>query len=582
MRWVLLIGLCLVLAGTATAAVLVARSKSLGGAAAVDAKAEIEEVKRGKLLITVTEKGSVESAANVDIKCQVLGGSTILWIIPDGTEVKKGDEIVRLDDSTIEDQVNAQKIIYEKVQATRIQAEKTFSSAEIAVQEYLEGTYVKELQLVDAQITIALENLRSAENSLVHAERMVRKGYVTPLQRDAQVFAVQRAKLDLDTAQTAKTVLQKFTKAKMLKDLEAARDTAEAQMRSEQAAFELEEARLKRLQAMLTNCTIAAPQDGMVVYANENSSRFGSSSSAKIEEGASVRERQSLVRLPDLSQMQVKVTIHESKVEQLRPGMRARVGVQGRELQGTVTSVANQPEALSFSMANVKTYATIVKIDGEQKDLKPGMTAEVEILIADLDDVISVPVQAIVEEHGKFKCLVKGEAEPRNVQIGLSNTTKIEIVAGLEPGDEVLLNPRKLIASAKQDPSQQGHDVEKKFGKSKGGAGKTGTQGASSSSKSGSPEQAPGGSKTGQSFTLAQFDKDGNGKISREEAPGKMQENFEKIDANHDGQLDATEFAAMKMSGEQGAGKGSSGKTPNADTGAAGAEAPVSAGGGAR
>src|SRR5262249_29539821 len=243
------------------------------------------------------------------------------------------------------------------------QAEKTFSSAEIAVQEYLEETYVKELQLVEAQITIAMENLRSAENSLVHAERMARKGYVTPLQRDAQAFAVQRSKLDLDTAQTAKTVLQKFTKAKMLKDLEAARDTAEAQMRSETAAFELEEARLKRLQAMLLNCTITAPQDGMVVYANESSSRFGGGSSVKIEEGASVREKQSIVRLPDLSQMQVKVSIHESKVEQIRPDMRARVSIGGRELQGTVVSVANQPDSASFSMANVKMYSTVVKID---------------------------------------------------------------------------------------------------------------------------------------------------------------------------------------------------------------------------
>jgi HlyD family secretion protein len=586
-RWVLLVSICVTLAGMAGAAALLARSNALAGAAAADARTETEEVKQGKLLITVTEKGSVESASNIDIKCQVLGGSTILWIIPDGTEVQKGAEIVRLDASTIEDQVNAQKIVYEKVQATRIQAEKTFSSAELAVQEYLEGTYVKELQLVEAQITIALENLRSAENSLVHTERMARKGYVTPLQRDAQVFAVQRCKLDLDTAQTAKTVLQKFTKAKLLKDFEAARDTAEAQMRSEQAAFELEEARLKRLQAMLLNCVITAPQDGMVVYANENSGRFGGSSSVKIEEGASVREKQSLVRLPDLSQMQVKVTIHESKVEQLRSGMRARVSVQGRELQGTVTSVANQPEALSFSMANVKTYATVVKIDGEQKDLKPGMTAEVEILIADLENVIAVPVQAIVEEHGKFLCLVKGEVEPRQVQIGLSNTTKIEIVKGLYAGDQVLLNPRKLIAAAKQDSSKQGgQDVEKKFGKSKGGVGKAGVQGGNGPGKTSGPEQASTGNKGGQGFSVAQFDKNGDNKISREEAPERMQENFEKIDTNGDGQVDAGELAAMRsrraQSGKSPGGQGGPETGGQGPDGAPGSGALPAAGGGAR
>jgi hypothetical protein len=48
-------------------------------------------VEKGNLLITVTEDGNVESANNVDVKCQVAGGSTILWIVKDGTQVKKGD-----------------------------------------------------------------------------------------------------------------------------------------------------------------------------------------------------------------------------------------------------------------------------------------------------------------------------------------------------------------------------------------------------------------------------------------------------------------------------------------------------------
>ena len=88
------------------------------------------------------------------------GGSNILWIIPDGSIVKKGREIVRLNSATIEDLVNAQKILYERAQATRIEAEKIYSAAKISVQEYLEGTYVKELQAAEAAIVIAQENLR--------------------------------------------------------------------------------------------------------------------------------------------------------------------------------------------------------------------------------------------------------------------------------------------------------------------------------------------------------------------------------------------------------------------------------------
>src|SRR6202790_1563187 len=103
----------------------------------------------------------------------------------------------------------------------------------------------------------------------------------------------------------------------------------------------------------LEQCTILAPQDGMEVYANELSTGRGSTS-VKIEEGATVRERQSMVRMPDLSQMQVKVIVHESKVDSLAPGMRANINIQDREFQGDVVSVGTQPEPTSFFTASVK------------------------------------------------------------------------------------------------------------------------------------------------------------------------------------------------------------------------------------
>ncbi len=329
-----------------------------------------QKVIRGNLVIVVTEDGNVESSSNVDVKCEVAGGSTILWLVKDGTRVNEGDDLVRLDSSLIEDQVNSQKIAFAKAQAAKIEAEKTFSSAKIAVQEFIEGNYVQQIQDAEGKITVAMENLRSAENSKQHTDRMARKGYVTNLQAEAQTFAVEQAKINLTSAHTAKTVLEKFTKPKMLVDLESKRDTAEAKMRSEEAAFGLETARLKRLQTQLEKCTINAPHSGMVVYANEAGGRPGQQT-VTIEEGAGVRERQSIIRLPDLAHMQVKCTVHESKVDQLRPGMRARIRIQDRDFQGEVATVANQPEPGNWLSGNVKKYATIVRIDGKDLNLRP-------------------------------------------------------------------------------------------------------------------------------------------------------------------------------------------------------------------
>jgi multidrug resistance efflux pump len=425
---------------------------------------------RGNLLVTVTEEGNIESASNVDIKCEVAGGSTILWIIPDGTRVQAGDELVRLDSSTIEDSISQQKILWEKAKAAVVESEKTFSAAKIAVQEYLEGTFVKELQLADANIVIAMENLRSAENQLQHTERMARKGYVTSLQRDAQAFAVERAKLELEAQKTARDVLVRFTKPKMVEELESARDTAEALMRSNQAAYELENGRLDRLNLQLEKCTVTAPQDGMVVYANETSGRgrFGSQQGPEVAEGATVRERQSMIRLPDLTRMQVKVNVHESKVQSLRVGMRAHIKWQDRDLQGQLINIANQAEPFNFFAPNSKEYATIVAIDGEvPSELKPGMSAIVEILVANLTDVLTVPLNAIMQTPQGIYCWVetKDGTERRDVTLGMASNTAVEIKSGLDEKDIVVLNPRAFVAEAAEAARQlEAIDVNSRFG----------------------------------------------------------------------------------------------------------------------
>ena len=498
-------------------------------------------VRRGDMLITVTEDGNLESASNVDVKCEVAGGSTILSLVPDGTQVKKGDELARLDSSKIEDLVGEQKIAVEKAEAARIEAKKTFEASKIAVQEYVEGTYIKEMQDLESKIIVALENLRSAENSLQHTQRMARKGYVTSLQREAQVFGVEHAKLDLAAARTAKTVLEKFTRAKTVGDLESKRDTAEAKMRSEQAAFELEDARLKRQMLQLETCIIHAPADGMVVYANEPGGRWGQQSPS-VEEGAAVRERQTIIKLPNLAEMQVKTAVHESKIDQLRIGMPARVRLQGKDFNGSITSVANQAESSGWFMGNAKEYATLVKVHGSSPEWKPGITAVVEILVAHLRNVLSVPVQAVVPIGGEHFCWVleRGKPQQRKVTLGYENDTSVEVRSGLGDGDRVVLNPRAFVAELPDDGKNQ--PLTRK-------AGEFGPEEKVAGTKppaKGTGPAADAPAKKRPAFDPMQYDKNGDKKISRDEAPEQMKQFFDMIDTNKDGQIDTGEMAVVR------------------------------------
>lgn len=521
-------------------------------------------VKRGDLMVTVTEDGTLESAANVEVKCQVAGGSSILWIIKDGTEVKKGDKIVELESSLLEDQIIAQQNVLETAKATKIQAENDFSVAKISVKEYEEGNFKKELQEAETQVTIALENLRNAENSLEHSQKMFRKGYLSKLELESQEFAVKRSQLELDSANSAKEVLVKYTKAKTLEDLHSKVATAEAKMNSEIRSYQLEENKLEKLISQKDNCIIYAPQDGMVVYANSKS-RWGQQT-AQIEEGAAVRERQAIIKLPDLTKMQVNVKVHESKVELLEPGLPASIRVQGKRLNGTVRSVANQPEQGSFMAAKVQEYATIIGIDGEQEGLKPGMTAEAEILVARETNVIKVPTTAVVEKNGKYLVWVdkNGDYEKRELEIGLTDDNYVVAKSGIAEGETVLINPRAYVEEARSDGSDSEDKADgelSKFGdpsKIKAPSGDSMKAKSNSKGRGGPPSGAKGKGGSGgypksdggggsrpkmdPKEMFKKMDKNGDGKVAGDEISEQMKGRTSIFDKDNDGAISEKEW----------------------------------------
>jgi HlyD family secretion protein len=456
-KWLLALGVIVALAALAPKALtMLGRGANSQAAGALTTYT----VKRSDLLITVTEDGSLVSAENLDIKCEVAGGTTIVWIIEDGKRVTKGTELLRLDGSKLKEDVSAQKIAYEKALAASVQSAKDYAATKIAVEEYTEGTFKKDYRKAESDVAVAQENLHSAENSLQHGERMFRKGYITPLQLEAQKTAVERAKLELGTAEIARDVMKQYTRPKMVQELESKRDAAEAKRDGDKAELTLQGDKLKRLNQQFAKCTVRAPQDGLVIYANERM-YFGDRDS-EVKAGMKVYEESTILRLPDLGKMRADVGVHEAKVDQIRVGMRARIRVQDRDFQGSVAAVANRPEN-SWFLSTVKKYPVKVRIDGEPKDLRPGMTAEVEILVANLKDVISLPVAAVAEKGGQVFCCVKNgeKLERRSVVLGMGNDKFVEIKQGVEVGEVVVLNPRAALGD-KDDASQKQPEVDAK------------------------------------------------------------------------------------------------------------------------
>jgi HlyD family secretion protein len=138
--------------------------------------------------------------------------------------------------------------------------------------------------------------------------------------------------------------------------------------------------------------------------------------------------------------------LHESIVNQVDHGMRARVHIEGmndRRIEGHLTKVAEM--AVLNYRSDVKYFEGIVKLENVPEGLRPGMSAEVEIALPRVEHVLAVPSDAIRVENGHDFCFVFHEdcLERREVKLGQVTSELSEVTQGLEEGEEVVMNPRK-------------------------------------------------------------------------------------------------------------------------------------------
>lgn len=431
---------------------------------------QFREVENGLFKHTVIESGVIESSQNIDIICNVrsrAGGVQIIWVIDEGTQVQKGDKLVELDTTTLEDSLQQQQLIMNRANSTKISAAAAVRRAEIARQEYLEGTFKQNEQVIESNILIAKQNLSTALDKAAFSERLAAKGFVTQQQLQADRFAVKRANLDMSLKENELRTLREITKQKMLVGFDADIETATASMLAEEKNYIEEEKQLTEIKQQIENCMVYAPDDGQVVYANQQSSRGGSE--FIVEAGATVRERQSIIKLPDPEQMQVKARVNEGRIAFIRKGQRVDVTVgalEGQVLQGVVSKVNKYPEATSWFNSEVKEFATYIKILNPPEAIRTGLTAEVEMLVNTMANQTMIPVQTLHEDQEQAFCLIKRTYDPNNplhikelggrhgdqgaefsveivlVEYAASNNKFLAITSGLKAGDMVVMNPR--------------------------------------------------------------------------------------------------------------------------------------------
>ncbi len=380
---------------------------------------------------------------------QVEGQTTIISIKPEGTSVRKGELVCELDSATLRDQLVNQRIATQQAGSDMEQAKKTRDVAEVALREYVGGTYPSNMEAAEDALKLAATSLVQAAARYEWSSRMVAKGYLTPLQNASDRDSKINCEITLDNSQTKIRVLKTYTRQKTITSLEADIAKARSDELAKQVAFGLEQSKRRKLETQIARCKLYAPINGMISYANDDMTRAGSNQTM-VEEGATVRERQRIFRVPDITHMRVNAKIHESLIDRLSPGEKARIRVDalpGQVLEGHVTQV--QPIADPSQPPNfeVHVYTVLITVDQSASSLRPGMTAQVEILASQTDDILAVPVQAVLTSQGTSKVFVRTPAglERRAIRLGTCNDQLVAVVEGLRDGDEVALDPVALM-----------------------------------------------------------------------------------------------------------------------------------------
>ena len=336
------------------------------------------------------------------------------------------------------------------------------------IEQLEDGEAKQQLRNLLDELQVSQEEYFLAQDRIEGQRRLEARGFITPTELEAEELNLSKARNRQAQKETALSLYIQYTFPKdaeqklseyenaimsyqrQLKENIAEQAQEEARFSSAERKFNLERVKLADINEQLDFATIRAELPGMVVYgaADQNQMRYrGSSNQEAIQEGATVRERQAILTIPDMREMAVKTNIHESAVQRVAVGQAVRVGIDAfpdEELTGVVTKVAVVADsANSFMNPDLKVYPTTIKIEGTYDWLRPGMSAEVEILVAKLEDVIYVPLQAVTYWDDKRVVYVDnfGNPEQREVEVGTFSDSFIEITAGLRAGDEVLLLP---------------------------------------------------------------------------------------------------------------------------------------------
>lgn len=368
-------------------------------------------IQRRELLLTIpaTSTGIVESALEIRVKAEV-AGKVVRILIDEGDRVRAGQTLVILDQKEAEARVNL-------VQSNLRVARARLAQIEAGVQMLAAQ--------VETRIAETSARLNKAAKSFERARNLSAEGAI--------------AQEQLDLAGTEQEVARAAYEAAL-----ANRDqlhVKRSEIEAAKAAVEQEESSLKLEEVGLAKTVVVSPIDGIVTKRHVSVGE-----TVGLGGGPFFTLGEPLLTIANLGQLWIKATIDEVDSPRVKTGLSARVildALPGKTLSGKVVRISPTVSREGQEARTVTVYIAIAEADWI---LKPGMSAEVEVVVESLPRVLSLPAEAVVKRGGRSFVYViqEGRAKLEPVTVGESSLNLAEIAGGVREGELAILTPDAL------------------------------------------------------------------------------------------------------------------------------------------
>ncbi len=462
-----------------------------GGDKSDSSKTEFTKVKKGDLIITIKENGFLNAVEEETIKNKIRKREiNIIDIVDDGTYVEKGAFLIELDSEPLLEEKNELDIkINEKtldvtdaensLEITKSEVESDTTAAlnliEIANLELQKFTKLERQNQLDealAEIDIAEDEYQFSKQTFTSSKELAEKGFETKSRVERDKLDLSAKQKKLKTAQNKYEITKHYdikkSEIQLTKDAEEAQNKyereqkqgyrkiqkAEAKLASAKRNLELTHQALADVKTQIEHTKIMSPVSGYALYPK---TRYYNDH-LKIQKGKAVRKSQTLMRIPNMSKMKVDIDIAEHYISDLKEGLTSYVtidSIKGKQFNATVGKIALLPkQENSWARSGAQKYDVEIDIaDGQlPEDIKPQITASVEIIVDELKDVLYIPVQSVHTVKGKrvvyVKAALSNTYKEQEVKIGKMNSSYIQILDGLTSEDEVLISEPNIRESS--------------------------------------------------------------------------------------------------------------------------------------